>query len=63
MNSCVEISIVQILPPASLVINVDVQNPGQVLKRQLPSLNNSWALLASKVFEFTLFFGATSLLV
>ena len=41
MKSCVEIRTVQILPPASLVIKVDIQNPGQVLKRRLPRLPKS----------------------
>lgn len=58
MSNCTEISQVQILQPASLVINVNIQKPCQGSKRQFPSFNNSCALLASMGFQVALFFGA-----
>lgn len=60
MNNCTEISKVQILQLASLIINVNIQNPHQVSKRQFPSLNNSGALLASTGLQFPLPLGAKS---
>ena len=36
MNDCIEISNIQILQPASLVINVNIQKPRQVSKGSFP---------------------------
>ena len=58
MSNCIEICKVQILEPASLVINVNTQKPRQSSKRQFPGFNNSCALLASTGFRVTLFLGA-----